>query len=371
MPTQNRQQQQTTRRGSWDCPRPPAFVEEIHALRRDHEDAFALLRRTLLQLDGSRVFNLLEECRLRHGRLIRERALQTLFHWRDGGPAVPDEAASCLIALLPHHLRIEEKLDLLKTLRQEAVARLPRTEIRLRVTQGRDLSDIVARIVRLMRRAEEIPLPQRLLSLQSWLADADMAGLNAMAAEMEHFLAVQRLAALMVHLGTLSRLRVLAAQGLSIHVQAQLEVPTASIWLRFPPHFWRATAGDEGQELLLRLQEFALARTQEHSPSDFAASVLTVLDETEREKLRLLAAAEGLRAERLLRELQNQTHAARDDIQAAIAVAQRLQTEAWRGAVVSEQTLAVGTTRIEIGSHGLRYWLGDWGARFGLLHRSD
>ena len=73
-----------------------------------------------------------------------------------------------------------------------------------------------------------------------------------------------------------------------------------------------------------------------------------MLTPREQEQLRALAAAEGLRTDILLQELRIKTIAARGDIDATIATAERLKQAGQNSKITSEHATASGTTRIEI-----------------------
>lgn len=107
-------------------------------------------------------------------------------------------------------------------------------------------------------------------------------------------------------------------------------------------------ADESDEDFLGRLQELALRQERQDGSLTFVEYVMRTLTAEEQEKLREIAAAEGLRTEILLRELQVKTIAARADIDATIATAERLKAERHRSIITSEHTTASGTTKIEI-----------------------
>jgi hypothetical protein len=322
--------------------------------------AFTHVQSVMIALDGSRLFNLLEECRLRYGRSAREQALTTFLRWREGRPALAgdlsgrpiDGPTNNLLSLLLRQLTLEEKLTLFRTIWQDWIASLPRIFVSVTIWRGDDLLVIARRLASSVRRVQETALPQDLLALQSWITGADKEAIGPLALGTEHRLAAHRLAAVLVKLATLARLQALASSQVAIKVQARLEVPTLTVSLRFQPCFWRDASlwdgHDSGRALLVRLQDMALRQDHGAGLQEFVTHVLGELTETENERLRSLATAEGLRTDSLLRELQILTLAARQDIEATRATVVRMQARKLRGKVVSEHRASCCTAKIEI-----------------------
>ncbi len=107
-------------------------------------------------------------------------------------------------------------------------------------------------------------------------------------------------------------------------------------------------AGETDENFLVRLQEMALKQEHQEGSLTFVEYVMRTLTPEEQERLRAIAATEGLKAEILLRELQVKTIAARGDIEATIATAEELKARKHTSKITSEHTTASGTTRIEI-----------------------
>ena len=314
-------------------------------------DSLELLKAALLGLEGSRVYNLLSEYRLRYGGSARERAFRTYHFWRDGMPALAEETALRMLDLLPRYLTAGEKLQLIRTLRLNALECLAPVSVCLTVAHRNDLADVVTQTLGLLRRVGDIKLPAGVEGLHGWLSEGDLSSLNRIAEETERLLAVRRLAGLIVQLTTLFRLRALAASGSAIHVSTRFEIPTATVSIGFRDSFWKETLMAEtenDQDFLLRLQDLALAQERQAGEMTYVDFVMRTLTPEEQEKLRAVAVAEGLRTEILLRELQVKTLAARADIELTISTAQRLKEQQQEGRVVSEHATASGTTRIEI-----------------------
>ena len=83
-----------------------ASVQESVAEFRLTDEGVALetLKDAMLSLEGSRVYNLLSDYRLRYGGSAREKAFLTFHHWRDGLPALAEETTLRMLDLLPRHL---------------------------------------------------------------------------------------------------------------------------------------------------------------------------------------------------------------------------------------------------------------------------
>lgn len=309
------------------------------------------LKATMLDLEGSRVYNLLSEYRLRYGGSARERAFQTFHHWRGGLPALAEETTLRMLDLLPHHLTAGEKLGLIRRLRLEAMERLEPLSVRLTIAHRSDLADLVSQALLLLRRVGDLELPACADGLQGWLSSGDMPGLARIAAETDRLLAARRLAGLIVQITTLFRLRSVTKPGATIRVSARFEIPTATIIIGFQDSFWKETLMAEtesDQDFLLRLQDLALAQERQAGEMTYVDFVMRTLTPEEQEKLRAVAVAEGLRTEFLLRELQVKTLAARADIELTITTAQRLKEQHQEGRVVSDHATASGSTRVEI-----------------------
>ena len=204
----------------------------------------------------------------------------------------------------------------------------------------------------MMRRTAQIALPPDFQEVQGWITAQDAQALTKLAQEMERFVAVQRLADLIVHLTIIARLSLLATAGWRVRVHTRFEVPTASVEITFKNSLWQGGDADMTPEsdetFLTRLQEMALRQERQEGSLTFVEYVMRTLTPEEQEKLRALAAAEGLKAEILLRELQVKTIAARGDIEATIATAEELKVREHTSKITSEHATASGTTRIEI-----------------------
>ena len=320
-------------------------------LADDGAGALETLKAAILALEGSRVYNLLSEYRLRYGGPGRERAFQALHQWRGGLPALAEETTLRMLDLLPHHLTAGEKLGLIRRLRLEALERLEPVSVRLTIAHRSDLTALVTQTLQLLRRVGDLEIPACAGGLHGWLSGGDMPGLARIVAETDRLLAARRLAGLIVQITTLFRLRSLARPGSVVHVSARLEIPTATILIGFRDGFWKETRMAEtesDQDFLLRLQDLALAQERQAGEMTYVDFVMRTLTPEEQEKLRAVAVAEGLRTEILLRELQVKTLAARADIELTISTAQRLKEQHQESRVVSDHATASGTTRVEI-----------------------
>ena len=310
------------------------------------------IKTTLLALDGSRVYNLLDEYRQRYGRPARERVFLIYHRWRGGTAMLADDATLRLFDLLPRHLSGAEKLRLIQNMRLHTLESLNPVAVRVTVAHRRDLASVVSQVQRLLRRISDIEMPPEALRLQGWLNGGEMSALARLVRETETLVAARRLADLMVQLTTLFRLRALAGPDVSIRVLARFEIPTALVSIRFRKSFWKenimAEGTDSDQDFLLRLQDLALAQERQDGSMSYVDFVMRTLTPEEQEKLRAIAVAEGLRTEILLRELQVKTLAARGDIDATIATAETLKAQKHDSKIVSEHATASGSTRIEI-----------------------
>ena len=209
----------------------------------------------------------------------------------------------------------------------------------------------------MVARVGQIEIPADFVEIQGWMTQGDAQALNGMARDMERFVAVQRLADLLVQLGTISRLRGLVGQGFRIRVETHFEIPTATVDIRFGRGFWNdeereimadGTLDESDQDFLVRLQELALREEHQDGAMTYIEYVMKTLTPQEQEQLRALAAAEGLRTDILLQELKIKTIAARGDIDATIATAERLKRTGQNSKIISEHATASGTTKIEI-----------------------
>ena len=218
----------------------------------------------LLSMDGSRVCNLLDDCRQRHGRQARETAFLTCHRWREGKPTYWDATAARLFDLLPYHLSEWEKLSLICRLRAEALEQTKSAPVRVMLSSSSDLAAVVSRILPQLRRIESMGLPAPSPRLRLWLSDTSTVSLDRIAEETSRLLAAQRLADLIVRLTLLYRLRALTGPGIQIRVIASFVIPTATVILQFRQSFWKEKPMNENTELdqdfLVRLQDLALAQ---------------------------------------------------------------------------------------------------------------
>ena len=205
----------------------------LGALPGDDSALLEPIKTTLLALDGSRVYNLLDEYRQRYGRTARERVFLTYHRWRGGTALLTDEATLRLFDLLPHHLSASEKLRLIQSLRLHALERLDPITVQVTVAHRSDLASVVVQVQKLLRRICDIEVPPEALRLQGWLTVGEMPALARLARETEQLAAARRLADLIVQLTTLFRLRALSAPDVSIRVLARFEIPTATVAFGF------------------------------------------------------------------------------------------------------------------------------------------
>lgn len=305
-----------------------------------------------LGLAPERVSTLLDDYAAAYGVGARRYAKSAYAKWQTGAVMMSGQTVSRLLELLPRHMTPDEKLALLKALRAQALARLGRSRVRLSISRRSDLGLVVRRVLALMPRPGDIELPLDFHEVQGWIALQDAQALSHLAEQTEQFVAVQRLADLIVHLSIVARLLVLNDAGWRMRVQTQFVVPTADIEIVFKNSFWRKESADampeSDEQFLVRLQEMALRQEREEGSLSFVEYVMRTLTPEEQATLRALAAEEGLKAEILLRELQVKTIAARGDIEATIATAEELKAPKHAGKVTSEHATASGTTKIEI-----------------------
>ncbi len=324
-----------------------------HSFAADAEEALLeAFKATLLSLEGSRVYNLLEEYRQQHGRAARETAFLTYHGWRKGQAVFWNLTSARLFDLLPHHLNEEEKLFLLRRLRADALERVKPSAVRLTLTRSRDLAAVVSQILPLLRRMESVELPAKFPILQHWFFGSDTLTLARIVEETDRLLAARRLADLIVRLAQLFRLRALADAETRIHVVASFVIPTATIMIEFRHSFWKEKPMNENtemdQDFLVRLQDLALTQEWQNGAMSYVDFVMRTLTPLEQEKLRAVAVAEGLRTEILLRELHVKTLAAKADIELTLETTRKLKEQQHRGKIISEHTTASGTTQIEV-----------------------
>lgn len=332
-------------------------ILEAQSLHQKYGGAFDQVKGQFLSLDGQRMHSLLDAYGERYGPSARAYAYSSLAKWRSGQVTMAGQTMTRLFDLLPRFMENEEKLALIRTLRAQALRRLHRNQIRLRIDDRRSLVHVAQQVMGMVARVGQIEIPPDFVEVQGWMTQGDAQALNGMARDMERFVAVQRLADLLIQLGTISRLRPLAQSGLHIKVETHFEIPTASVDIRFGRGFWRdeeiepmadGTPGESDQDFLGRLQELALRQEHQDGALTYIEYVMKTLTPREQEQLRALAAAEGLRTDILLQELRIKTIAARGDIDATIATAERLKQAGQNSKITSEHATASGTTRIEI-----------------------
>lgn len=332
-------------------------ILEAKNLRQKYGGAFDQVKAQFLGLERQRMNALLDSYGATYGRNAQQYAYGAIAKWSSGEVTMAGQTMTRLFDLLPRFMEHEEKLALIKTLRQQALHRLRRQQVTLKIDDRRDLIHVARQVMGMVARVGEIQIPPDFVEIQGWISIGDAQVLNNMARDMERFVAVQRLADLLVQLGTISRLRPLAQSGLHIKVETHFEIPTASVDIRFGKGFWRdeeiepmadGTPGESDQDFLVRLQELALREEHQDGAMTYIEYVMKTLTPREQEQLRALAAAEGLRTDILLQELKIKTIAARGDIDATIATAERLKQTGQNSKITSEHATASGTTKIEI-----------------------
>lgn len=334
---------------------------EAQALHQKYGGAFDLVQAQFLGLDEARLSILLDLYGKAYGKGARQYALGAITRWRSGKVTMAGQTMTRVFDLLPCVLADEEKLELIKTLRRQTLARLHRQQVRLTIHDRRDLLHVAQQVMGMVASIDEIEMPPDFVEVQGWINRGDAQALSGMARDTERFLAVQRLSDLLTQLGTVSRLRTLAGRGFRIRVQTRFEIPTASVDITFGKGFWKEEqepmaeepgekerAEESDQNFLVRLQELALREERQDGSMTYIEYVMRTLTPQEQQRLRALAATEGLRTEVLLQELRVKTLAARGDIDATIATAERLKQTGQNSKITSEHATASGTTKIEI-----------------------
>jgi hypothetical protein len=341
---------------------PGRHVIEAYRLRRKYGPAFDQIRDQFLGLDDARLADLLDAYGMAHGKGARRYAAATVDKWRGGQVTMAGQTMTRLFDLLPRVMTPDEKLALIQDLRTQTLSRLHLQAVRIRIQDQRDLVHVARQVLDMVSRVGDIPLPTDFVEIHGWISDGDAQALSGMARDMERFVAVQRLADLLIQLATVSRLGTLAGRGLTVKVQTHFEIPTATVEITLDRRFWQARRkqmaddprgerqdlDESDQDFLVRLQDMALRQEHQDGSMTYIEYVMRTLTPEEQQKLRVLAATEGLRTEVLLQELRVKTIAARGDIDATIATAERLRQTGQNSKITSEHATASGTTRIEI-----------------------
>ena len=325
-------------------------INAANALYGKYGPAFDQIKAVFFSLDNNRINSLLIAYGKRHGVAAQNYACETYSSWKSGRVTMAGQTVTRLFDLLPRFMTHEEKLDLIKSLREQTLKRLRKANVSLTIGHASDLTTVLNQVMGLVRRVGEIELPQDFYEIQGWIAEADAQALNSLARDMEQYIAVQRLTDLMVQLANISLLRQVAELGLSVKVHTHFEVPTATVDIRFTKSYWKETSEQMSadDDLLYKLQEMALREAQQDGAMTYVDYVMRTLTLEEQAKLRAIAAAEGLKTEILLKELQVKTLASRGDIQSVMDTAAELKRQGHKSRISSEHQTASGVTRIEI-----------------------
>jgi hypothetical protein len=303
-------------------------------------------------LDASRMSQLLGVYGKRYGFKAEQYAIETLPKWRSGQVKVSGQTMTRLLDLLPRLITDDEKLELVRAVRSQVLQCLHRAYVTLEVADHQSMLVVVENALSLVRNVGAIELPSDFHEVAGWMTLSDAQAMSELVAETERYVATQRLADLVVQLTTVSRLRKIAQQGARVRVRTRFEIPTAQLDVSFKDSFWKEgpedMATDDSETLLVRIQDLALTQEHKEGRLSFVEYVMRTLTTEEQERLRALAATEGVRLEVLLEELRVKTKAADGDIQATIATAEQLKRGRHKSRIVSDHATASGSTHIEI-----------------------
>lgn len=327
-------------------------VREAMELHRKYGPAYEYVRSLFFSLQGERLHQLLQAYGARHGEVARDYAVTTFDRWRTGETRISGQTMTRLLDLLPRYMSPEEKADLIRHLREQTLARIHSSRVRIVISSPGSFLQVARECLQTVHRVARIELPEDFHEVSGWVNQRDAAAIARVQREAESYINLQRIVDIMLHLGMIARLRAAAGPGVRLRVTSVFHIPTAEIELQFTRAFWRGGGNtmpsESDSEFLVRLQEMALTQQHQEGKITFVDYVMRTLSPEECEQLRKIAAAEGLRTEVLLKELQVKTLAARGDIEATIKLANELREGGHAGRITSEHATASGRTTVEI-----------------------
>jgi len=315
-------------------------------LQLKYGTALEQIKEVFFSLEDSRrepIFNTYAE---RYGLAAGLNARRAYRRWKTGDLTLSGPALTRLIEVLPQFMSDFEQLELLKRLQRESAKQASKANLRFRIRKHRDLASAVSAISKLSREVGPERFEYTFEELSEWLRTDELHGLKCLAGESEREASAERFIDLLARLSSLRLLRQLESKRFAIDVEARFESPTVEATLKFARSYWRSMESDD--DLLVRLQELALKQEQQGGGLSYVDYVMRTLTPEEQTRLRAIAAAEGLKTEILLKELQVKTLAARGDIQSVIDTAEQLKAKKHQSKISSEHATASGVTKIEI-----------------------
>lgn len=281
-------------------------------------DLFQAVKDAFLSMPYEELNILLEEYRAAEGDDAYDYARRTIHKWRSGRVRMTGETMSRLLDLVPRHLPIAKKLDLVKQLRHLAYCRQKKLKINLRLRTDRPLEHTLEAVSKLVIKQVNMAVPDGLTEIQGWLYANDTVALQQLLIEQEREMLYALVADLYwnIKLGQWIRTH---APG-RVVVEVRFEIPTAhvKIEIRRP----RRARMNEEPILSNPDQDVITQIVRAESDARFAEGQMTAQEyvlrnidryftPAQQEELRLIAAKQGLELDKMKTEvmLRGQTSA--------------------------------------------------------------
>jgi hypothetical protein len=300
-------------RGEPDKPR-------ISAIELSHRygELFQEVKEAFLYMPYPELCVLLDEYRATYGDEAHDYARRTIHKWRSGRVRMTGETMVRLLELVPRHLPMQKKLELVRRLRTLAYRGRRKLKVGLTIPADRSLESTLGAVSKLVMRQVQLAVPDGLTEIQGWLYAHDTQALQELLIEEEREIMYMLVADLYwnIKLGQWLRTQVPGR----LVVEVRFEIPTAHVKIEIR----KPRRGHIGEEpaLVNPDQDVITQIVRAESDARFADGQMTAQEyvlrnidryftPAQQEELRLIAAKQGLELDKMKTEvmLRGQTSA--------------------------------------------------------------
>jgi hypothetical protein len=291
-------------------------------LSQRYGELFQEVKDAFLSMPYTQLTLLLDEYRQSYGNESADYATKTIHKWRTGRVRMTGETMARLLDLVPRHLAMPQKLELVKRLRELAYRRQKKVNVNLSLPADRPIESTLSAVSKLVVQQVNLAVPEGLTEIQSWLYANDTVALQQMLVEQEREMLYALVADLYwnIQLGRWIRTH---TPGRLV-VEVTFEIPTAhvKIEIRRPGRLRRGeapTLSNPDQDVITQI-------VRAESDSRFAEGQITAQEyilrnidryftAAQQEELRLIAAKQGLELDKMKTEVMLRGQTSEHDIE--------------------------------------------------------
>lgn len=328
-------------------------VEEARLLRAKYGGVYDDVKDAFFNLPAGAMRALLNDYERWYGEVARDYAEQTLPRWQSGEVRMSGQTMTRLLDLVPKHLSEEAKLALVRRIREETLKRVSRTTVELSVAADENQDELLLRVLQVISQQAAVKLPAEFFELRGWINRKDAVLMQKMTVEAEQSVLYARAADLFLILAQLRRLRMALPKAKM--VEATFEIPSATLLVRIKkaqqPMNNPASPFDNDDDILAKLQKAESEAELRSGKTTLSEYVLRNMDSVftpqEQNRLRMLAAQQGLELDKLKTEIIMRHQTSAHDIEAFKNLVQDLQAQGMKSNVSGEYQTPSGRVRID------------------------